>query len=291
MNRGQIAALFSGIWLMTHDQIERLAARLALGVKPGQGRQASNADGVAIIPVHGVVEHRASIWSELFGGADTETIGRRLDAAMSDPSVRGIVLDVDSPGGTVPGVQELSDRIYEASHEKPIVAVANSLAASAAYWIASAAGRVVATPGSEVGSIGVYSVHADYSKMLEDDGVKITITKAGKYKAEGNPYEPLSDDAAEYEQRQVDAIYRDFLSSVARGRGVSVATVRENYGQGRTLLATDAASAGLVDEIDTLSGVVARLGGSKMRGVRRLRSMDAESLRRRIEFSRRTKNA
>lgn len=287
MTRAEICTVMSGVWLMPQLELERLAARLALGAKPQGKRDASNADGIAVIPVYGVVEQRGSIWSMLFGGASTESIGRAVDSAMSDPNVKGIVLDVDSPGGTVPGVQELADKIYEASHDKPIVAVANSLAASAAYWIASAAGRVVAAPGSDVGSIGVYSVHMDWSEALAQDGIKVTITKAGKYKAEGNPYEPMGEEAKDYEQQQVNAIYGDFLAAVARGRGVSVATVRSDFGQGRTMLAGDAKAAGLVDEIDTLAGVVSRLSRGGMRGVKRVRQMDSETLRRQAILNRR----
>lgn len=285
MTRAQICTVMSGIWLMPQVELERLAMRLALNAKPQGRREASNADGVAVIPVYGVVEQRESIWSMLFGGASTEAIGRQLDSAMADKSVKAIVLDVDSPGGTVPGVQELADRIHQASHEKPIVAVANSMMASAAYWISSAAGRVVAAPGSDVGSIGVYSVHMDYSEALANEGIKVTVTKAGKYKAEGNPYEPLSEDAADYEQRQVNAIYSEFVNSVARGRGVSAAVVRESYGQGRTMLAGDAKAAGLVDEIDTLSGVVSRLSRGAMRGVRRIPAAYAETVQRRAILS------
>ena len=287
MTRAQICTVMSGVWLMPQVQIEKLAARLAIGAKAQGRRDSSNADGIAVIPVYGVVEQRESIWSMIFGGASTEGISRSLEMAMSDPNVKGIVLDVDSPGGTVPGVQDLADRIYEASHDKPIVAVANSLAASAAYWISSAAGRVVAAPGSDVGSIGVYSVHMDWSEALAQDGIKVTVTKAGKYKAEGNPYEPLSEEAADYEQKQVNAIYNDFIASVARGRGVSAATVRSDFGQGRTMLAGDAKSAGLVDEVDTLASVVSRLARGGMRGVKRVRQMDSGTLQRQAILARR----
>lgn len=287
MTAKQIASIMAGIWLVGESHIDKLAARLALGPRKTTPSESSGGDGVAVIPVHGVIEQRESIWTEYGYGSSTESIGRRLDAAMADSSIRGIVLDVDSPGGTVPGVQELADRIFDASHDKPIVAVANSLMASAAYWIGSAAGRIVAAPGSDLGSIGVYMAHIDISQALEAEGIKVSVIKAGKYKAEGNPWEPLASEAAENWQAEVDSIYRDFLASVARGRGASVATVRSDYGQGRTMLAGDAVKSGLADRVGTLASVISDLGGGKMRSVKRTRSIDAGTLRRRAEARRR----
>jgi signal peptide peptidase SppA len=286
MNPKQIAAFLSGIWLIDEINLEKLAARLALGPRPVKSGSSATGDGVAVIPIHGAIGQRSSIWTEFGFGTSTESIIDRVDAAMADQSIKGIVLDIDSPGGTVPGVQEAADRIFEASHEKPIVAVANSLMASAAYWIGSAAGRVIAAPGSDLGSIGVYMAHVDISQAMADAGVKVSIIKAGKYKAEGNPWEPLPQAAAENWQGEVDSIYHDFLASVAKGRGVSVATVRSDYGQGRTMLAGDAVKAGMADEQGTLASAIGRLAGGKMRGVRRMR-MDAGTIRRRAEFARR----
>lgn len=287
MTAKQIASIMAGIWLVGESHIDKLATRLALGPRPAKGSDRQSGDGVAVIPIHGVIEQRESIWTEYGFGTSTEGIISRVNAAVADSAVKGIVLDIDSPGGTVPGVQEAADAIFEASHEKPIVAVANSLMASAAYWLGSAAGRIVAAPGSDIGSIGVYMAHIDISKALANDGVKVTIIKAGKYKAEGNPWEPLASEAVENWQSEVESIYRDFLASVAKARGVSVATVRSDYGQGRTMLAGDAMKAGMVDRVATLSAVISELGGNKMRGVRRTRQIDAGTLRRRTEAARR----
>lgn len=287
MTAKQIASIMSGIWLVGESHVDKLATRLALGPRPAKGSDRQAGEGVAVIPIHGVIEQRESIWTEYGFGTSTEGIISRVSAAVADSSIKGIVLDVDSPGGTVPGVQEAADAIYAASHEKPIVAVANSLMASAAYWMASAAGRIVAAPGSDVGSIGVYMAHIDISQALANEGVKVTVIKAGKYKAEGNPWEPLASDAVENWQTEVDSIYRDFVSAVATGRGVSVATVRGDFGQGRTMLASDAMKAGLVDRVATLSSVIADMSGGKMRGVKRNRSIDAGTLRRQTEARRR----
>src|SRR5215467_6271108 len=122
-------------------------------------------------------------------------IRARLEAAAANPDVSAIVLDVDSPGGTVAGTPETAAAVRRAAEVKPVVAVANSLAASAAYWIASQASSLVVGPSADVGSIGVISAHIDRSKMLEDMGLRVTVVSAGRYKAEGNPFAPLSDEA------------------------------------------------------------------------------------------------
>lgn len=222
--------------------------------------RASSSGAVAVLPLYGVIAQRMDMMTAISGGTSTERFSRELNQAVSDPGVKAIVIDVDSPGGSVYGVQELADEIRAAREKKYIVAVANSLAASAAYWIASSASEVVITPGGEVGSIGVYSVHNDYSAQLERDGIKPTLIKAGKYKAEGNPFEPLSDETKAYLQNRVEEIHDSFIKSVAKGRGVSVAEVKENFGQGRVVNAKDALAAKMVNRIETLQETLAKLG-------------------------------
>jgi hypothetical protein len=127
--------------------------------------------------------------------------------ALNSPEIQAIVLDVDSPGGYVDLVPETAQEIYDARGEKPIVAVANTTACSAAYWIASQADEVVVTPSGSVGSIGVYMLHEDWSKFNEDFGIDPTYIFAGRYKVDGNPDEPLSDTAREEWQQEVDDLY------------------------------------------------------------------------------------
>jgi signal peptide peptidase SppA len=173
------------------------------------------------------------------------------------------VFDVDSPGGTVTGVPELAAEIFAARGKKPIVAVANGMAASAAIWLATAADQVVCIPSGEVGSIGVYCAHQDVSAAMEKAGVSITFIKAGKFKTEGNPYEPANAEYFAYQQKGVDDTYQDFLAAVAKGRGVSVEKVEADFGQGRMLSAKDALAAGLIDRIATLDEVVSELLGAE----------------------------
>ena len=167
------------------------------------------------------------------------------------------------------GVEELSAEIFQARGQKPITAVANSLAASAAYWIATAADELVVTPSGEVGSIGVFAAHEDVSGMLEQAGVKVNLVSAGRYKTEGNPFEPLTEEARASIQGRVDEYYEQFVSAVARNRGVKRSEVRNGFGEGRVVGAKQAVSLGMADRVGTLDETINRaLGGRRSRGAR-----------------------
>ena len=239
---------------------EDFAAALELA-RGGPGTRRQGAQSVARIRIEGPIEQKASIWTLLFGGAALDLIGAEFDAALKDPDVKGILLEVDSPGGTVYGVPELARTIRAARGTKPIVAVANAEAASAAYYLASQADEVVATPSGQVGSIGVIYLHTDLTGMAEKQGVSFRIFRSQERKADTNPYEPLSEEAAADIQSKVDAYDAMFVRDVARGRGVSVEKVRSDYGAGRMFLAADALKAGLIDRIETLEEAASRLAG------------------------------
>lgn len=223
--------------------------------------QSMGGGAIAVLPVFGIIAHRAAMVSDISSGVNTstESLGRQLKAALADESVSTIVLDVDSPGGSVHGVAEIADQIYAAREQKRIIASVNSLSASAAYWIASAAQEIAITPSGEAGSIGVYAAHKDVSAMMERAGVKQTLISAGRYKVEGNPFEPLSDEARAAIQSNVDMHYDAFVSSVARNRGDRIEAVRDGYGEGRVLGAAQAVSAGLADRIATFDQVISEL--------------------------------
>lgn len=236
----------------TADEIQ---ARI--GAKPAR-RDAQRAGTVAVIPVYGVITPKADLMTDMSGGTSVDRLRGAFLNAVEDPNVSAVVLDVDSPGGQVDLVPELAADIRGARGTKPILAVANTLAASAAYWVAAQADELFVTPSGEVGSIGVFAAHDDISGMLEKAGVKTTLVSAGKFKTEGNPFEPLSDEARAAIQARVDDAYRMFVHDVARGRGVPVDTVRDGFGQGRVVVAKDALAEGMVDGIATLDEVVAR---------------------------------
>lgn len=218
---------------------------------------------IAVIPIHGVLANRMGIMDESSGGASAEQIGAALRQVTADPSIGTIVYDIDSPGGTVPGISELAAQMFALRGVKKQIAQVNALAASAAYWLASQADEIVCTPSGNVGSIGVFSVHEDLSAALEKEGIKITLVSAGKFKLAGNPFEPLSTEERDVIQARVDDAYAQFIRDVARGRGVTPAEVRKGYGEGRALSAKDAKAAGMIDRIDTMDGTLERLTGRK----------------------------
>lgn len=236
---------------MEDDDIVTISASAA----PSYQRQGT----VAVLPVMGTIAKRLNMLSEFSGGFSIERWQRAFREAVNDPDVKSILLQVDSPGGSVYGVQELADEIYEARSRKYIVAHADDLAASAAYWLGSAANEFVVTPSGEVGSIGVIAMHVDYSEALASEGIKVSFITAGENKAEGNAYEPLPEDARAFMQSRVNDYYQAFLKTVARGRGKSVADVEKNFGQGRVFGADRAKSVGMVDRIATLADTIDRL--------------------------------
>jgi capsid assembly protease len=223
----------------------------------------SSGGNVAVLPIYGVISHRASMDISGGGGFNIQGFRQRFRQALDEPSISTIVLDVDSPGGSVDGVDELAKEIHQARGQKKIVAVANTLAASAAYYIASAADEFVVTPSGEVGSIGVYRVHQDASGFYSQKGIVPTLIKAGKFKTEGNPFGPLDDEASTALQANVDAYYDMFVKAVARNRGVAVDAVRNGFGEGRTVMAKEAVKLGMADRVATLDEVLTELTGRK----------------------------
>lgn len=219
---------------------------------------------VAVIPIIGPIEHRPSVMGQMCGFPSTMEVGAMFDAALAEPKVKSILLDIDSPGGVASGTPELAAKIFAARGQKPIVAIANTMAASAAYWIGTAADRLFVTPSGDVGSVGVFSIHEDYSGALEQEGVKVSIIKAGKFKAEMNPYEPLTDEGRDNEQQQVDEIYGDFLDAVARHRGTTASKVKADFGEGRTVSARKAVLLGMADRIATKEQVLARMEAGRL---------------------------
>lgn len=226
---------------------------------------ARGARATAVVPVRGVALYAVELQPFCFS---TLHLARTVTALVSDSEIGSIVLDIDSPGGQVTGTPEAADAIYAARIKKPVIAMVNPLAASAAYWIASQASEVVTVPSGDVGSIGVFMAHTDCSKFNEKQGVRITYIYDGEYKVEGNPDEPLSDQARAHYQSEVDAIGRQFRRAVARGRGVSVEKVESDFGKGRTMMAAAAKRAGLVDRIVSGPDEVFTAGSGMSRAAR-----------------------
>ncbi len=219
---------------------------------------------VGIIPIMGPVDQRMSSELEKAGGTPLTFVSAALDSLLGNASVGCIVLQFNSPGGSVDGVQELSDRIYAARQQKPIYAIADSLAASASLWLATSATMFVSTPGGgggTVGSHGVYVMHIDRTAAAEMEGAKVTTVYAGRHKTEFSPYSELTPEARVEMQARVDDIYDSFTSALARNRGTSVDDVRKNYGQGRVLTAQRALQVGMIDRILTMNQLMDKLTG------------------------------
>jgi signal peptide peptidase SppA len=275
--RHVLSLLFGNVWAIMPEKLNDIIAcikfRLAHGQltaseiearigKPKSRVKAVKGD-VAVMPVFGVLAHRMNMMTDISGGSSTEELGAQFAELANDPSIGAIVLDVDSPGGTIHGMAEMSAQIHAARNpDRPIIAVANDLMASAAYWIGSAADEIVIGPNAYVGSIGVIALHADESEFNKKLGFKYELISAGKYKTEGNPFEPLGDEAKAEAQRQVDLIYADFVKDVARNRGVKQSTVKGNvFGEGRVFTGLDAIERNMADRQGTLADTVSRLLG------------------------------
>lgn len=223
-------------------------------------------DGVAILPIEGVIAKRANLFSQISGGVSTELVGRDIKAALADSAVHSIILTVDSPGGTVDGTQTLADLV--AASSKPVVTLASGTMASAAYWVGSAAGSIFITDSTTVvGSIGVVATHQDVSKAQAAQGIKTTEIYAGKYKRIASSYEPLTKEGKQVMQDQVDYTYGLFVEAVAKQRGVSTDTVLQNMADGRIFIGQQAIDAGLVDGVSTLDALVQQLNQDRSTGV------------------------
>jgi len=254
-------------------------------------RQAQETAGnIAVIPVRGVISNRMNMLDDISQmGASAENIEKQIRAAYQDESVKAIVLDMNTPGGSVGGTPELANTIRSMrGGKKPIIAQVNDMAASAGYWIASATDEIVAVPSAQIGSIGVITVHEQMAKMMEDEGVVATVIASSKYKGEGNPFEPLSDETREHLESVVMDYDDMFTQAVAEGRGVDAAKVRSDYGQGRTMIAEQARKAGMIDRVATMRETLERLGADFGGGNERTRanrpSRSVTSLRKRLEL-------
>lgn len=252
---------------------------------------------IVVLNLMGPIVPRVAGVDEISGppAASLERFNAAFDQAAASPDTGAIVLNIDSPGGVVDMVPETAAKIRNACDaSRPIIAVANTVAASAAYWIASAADELVVTDSGEVGSIGVWSMHQDVSEALAGEGVKITLISEGARKVEGNPFEPLGAEARKHLQETTRHYYDMFVADVAKHRGVEEKVVRADpesgephFGGGRTYPARMAVKLGMADKVESLESVLRSLQNGK-RPIRNRRAEDvsagvsADMLRRRL---------
>nr|WP_250211974.1 S49 family peptidase [Morganella morganii] len=204
-------------------------------------------EGIAIIPVYGTLVQKLGTLRPYSGMTGYDGIRRVFLTAVNDPEVKGICLDIDSPGGEVAGCFDLVDLIYAERGKKPIHAILSENAFSAAYAIASAADKIYVPRTGGVGSVGVIVIHCDWSQRIKDDGLKVSIITYGNRKAESNPYVALSDEAQAAIQHDVDEMGRLFVSTVSRNRGLSETVIRNT--QAACYLAAEGVQMGLADVV------------------------------------------
>jgi signal peptide peptidase SppA len=197
-------------------------------------------DGTGVIPIVGPIGKGLAPIERMTGAVDVNDIAETIDDYATNPQVTRIAFQVSSPGGTVTGVEELANKVRNIS--KPTMAYTDSEMASAAYWVASAADKVVASPSSTVGSIGVYMTVADMTEMAKAQGIKMVVIKSGKFKGAGIPGTSLSDEQIANLQDSVDAIHADFKASVLQTRKL----VKAEDMEGQVFSGKQAAQRGLV---------------------------------------------
>ena len=209
-------------------------------------------DGTGVIPIAGVIGKGLSPIEKMTGAVDVNAIADAIDEFSANPQVTRIAFQVSSPGGTVTGVEELANKVRNIS--KPTMAYTDSEMASAAYWIASAADKVVASPSSTVGSIGVYMTIADMTEMAKAQGIKMVVIKSGKFKGAGIPGTSLSEEKVANLQQGVDEIHADFKASVLQTRKL----VKAEDMEGQVFSGKQAAQRNLVTGLaDSFSEAVA----------------------------------
>ncbi len=271
-----ISAVCNTPWLILPEKLQQIRHLLALraqGIRLTSDQirariGATNAPQtvesrkqVTVLNLFGTISHRANFLSEFSGGTSTEVFGKFFDEAVADPDVIAIVILADTPGGSVPGVMELSNKIYAARAKKRIITVIDPMMASAGLWIGTAASEVVASPSAnQIGSVGCLLIHDDDTEALADAGIDRTIIATSEFK--GELWQTLTDSAKAHLRAQCDEIHKQFVDALARNCGVSVAHVETNFGRGRTMNAAQAMAAGIVHRIATLDEVLAELGVS-----------------------------
>ena len=264
-----LAARLFGTPLLIHQAklevlLSVLGPRLGLPALAGQGGYVrpdrpplEHPAGIAVIPIHGTLVRRTLGLEADSGLTSYQSLQQMLELAQDDETIKGILLDIDSPGGESSGVFDLADRIRAIGLHKPVWAVANDMAFSAAYALASAAQQVFISRTGGVGSIGVIAMHVDQSVKDAQDGLHYTAVYAGSRKNDLSPHGPMTTEAQRFLQGEVDRVYGLFVDSVARHRGLSSNTVRAT--EAGLFFGQDAVRAGLVDSVGTFEDALLAL--------------------------------
>ncbi len=220
-------------------------------------------DGVALIPIEGVIAKKMNLFMAISGGTSTQIVGSQIESALEDPEVKAIVLNIDSPGGTVDGTQELAEKVFSVRGRKPIISFVDGGMFSAAFWIGAAADQIIINgPTTAVGSVGVISTHTDFSRQEEARGIRTTHIVSGKFKASTSPHQPLSETGREEMQGIVDHLFSVFVQDLARFRGQTTEEIQNVLGEAQVLIGQQALNAGVVDGVSTLDQLIKTLSES-----------------------------
>ncbi|MGE4553962.1 MAG: S49 family peptidase [Desulfovibrionaceae bacterium] len=262
------AGLLQGPWAISEEGMRALTESLRAGggvAEAGDGAQGGreraprrDTGGVAVIQVFGPLVKRPVAWP--VGLAESyQAVRQSLDEALADPAVRAVLLDIDSPGGTVDGCRELTEHVRSVRGVKPLYALADGCATSAAFWLAAATGRIFASsPTALVGSVGVLQLHQDWSGWNQTMGIRPTWLHAGRFKALGNPDEPLDETATQYFQERLDQAYRVFVQDVAGCLGLDPGGAG-SWADGQYFRAERGLELGLVHGIATREQLIGRI--------------------------------
>lgn len=271
-----LAAFASEFWAMEETKLLAIVDLLAMQaegakfsaeeiearISPQTAAAVARREGaVAVVPLRGIISPRASVIgnSSTGGGTTAESFAETIEQMAADDTVKAIIVDADTPGGNVLGVDEAAAAVAAVRGIKPIVVQVTGNLASAGYWIGAPADEIVMSPSSAVGAIGVRMAYDDLTEKLAKDGIAREIIAAGKFKGEGL-LGPLSDETRAYMQGRIDDYYGMFVDRVAAGRGVAASAVRDGFGQGRMLGAQAAVREKMADRVATMKDTLARFG-------------------------------
>lgn len=260
-------------WLITDEALQTilaLAERSAMdpdALAGRDGRPLSHTrtvtmrDGTAIIPVVGPIFRYANLFTEISGATSTQVLATDFRAALEDPNVRAIVFDINSPGGTASGINELGNMIFAARGEKRIIAYGGGQVASAAYWIGSAADEIVVDATSPIGSIGAKLSMTDTS--VRDAKVGVRTIEIVSSQSPDKVMDVSNDEGRAKVQKIVDDLAGVFVEAVARNRDVTIETVLTDFGRGGMMVGRAAVEAGLADRLGSLESVLDELQAAR----------------------------
>lgn len=260
-------AVLTTAWAITPDYLELIASiaereneyagnlqalEAKLGRPLGNTMTTTVRDGIAVIPIEGPLFKRASLFQAMSGATDYTTVARDLTAALEDPAVSAVMLQIDSPGGEVGGTSDLAAMIAAAG--KPVWAHIDGMGASAAYWLASAADRIIASPTSAVGSVGVQMGYTAREPRAGEKTYRFVSSQSPNKNAD-----PATEAGAVQVQTMVDDLAQVFIDTVAANRGVESQFVLDNFGQGAVMVASKAVASGMIDGVNTFEAAFASL--------------------------------